>query len=584
MPYKIMVVDDEPANLRLLERLFRRDYHVITASSGAEALQLLEQHDVALLITDQRMPGMTGIELLKSATTLRQHMVRIILTGYTDVSALVEAINCGQVYKYVTKPWNNDDLRLTVTRSLEHYETNKARFDLELANKRLAVCLKEMSEGFVRTIADALEAKDEYVRGHARRVSGYAVSIGRRMRVDVTTLEQISLSALLHDIGKIATPDQILLKPASLTDEERRIMQLHPERGARMLAGVPDMQEVADAVRYHHEHFDGGGYPEGLIGEQIPLAARIIHVADAYDAMTNPRPFREARDHQSALEQLRRRAGTQFDPQVVAAFCEIEAISLIRHSIASGFSMACLSEIPDVLEISQFNIEQLVNIVKVEPVLATSVLREANGQAINELHADLHSACTQLGEQGLRDIILRNVLHHSVDPNFTGVREHSLRTAMAARLLAEHTAIMPPETAYTLGLVHDVGELLLLTLFPEEMENILWLGGEARSDREVAAFGVDHAQIGQWVLEACGIPRVLTTAVQTHHDGMRTNSPVALLLHLANAIGHADNLYKITVLDALGSDRLAMLRLNRADLASIHDRTAIAIEQTLITS
>jgi DNA-binding NtrC family response regulator len=123
MPYKIMIVDDEPANLRLLERLFRRDYTVVSAASGEEALQLLGQHDVALLITDQRMPGMTGIELLQLTASLRPHMVRIILTGYTDMTALVEAINCGHVYKYMTKPWDNNALRLTVERALEHYET-----------------------------------------------------------------------------------------------------------------------------------------------------------------------------------------------------------------------------------------------------------------------------------------------------------------------------------------------------------------------------------------------------------------------------------------------------------------------------
>src|SRR2546423_7061601 len=173
MAYKIMIVDDEPANLRLLERLFRRDYKVIPASSGEEALQLLNQHDVALLITDQRMPTMTGIELLKRTVSLRPHMVRIILTGYTDVSALVEAINCGHVYKYVAKPWDNQELRLTVERALEHYETNRSRHELEQANKRLSLRLQEMTRGMVRAIADALEAKDEYVYGHARRVSGY---------------------------------------------------------------------------------------------------------------------------------------------------------------------------------------------------------------------------------------------------------------------------------------------------------------------------------------------------------------------------------------------------------------------------
>src|SRR5919206_1029098 len=149
MTFKILIVDDEPANLRLLERLFRRDYQVLTAPSGQEALHLLEQHDVALLLTDQRMPGMTGIELLKRTAEMRPHMVRIIVTGYTDVSALVEAINCGQVYKYVTKPWNNDDLRLTVERAVEHYETNKARHELEEANKRLSSRLQAMTRSVV---------------------------------------------------------------------------------------------------------------------------------------------------------------------------------------------------------------------------------------------------------------------------------------------------------------------------------------------------------------------------------------------------------------------------------------------------
>jgi DNA-binding NtrC family response regulator len=138
----MMVVDDEPANLRLLERLFRQDYEVIMAGSGEEALELLSQHDAAVLITDQRMPGMTGVELLERTAVLRPRMVRIILTGYTDVETLVKAINSGHVYKYVTKPWNNEELRLTVSRALEHYETNKARHELEMKNQRLVERMK----------------------------------------------------------------------------------------------------------------------------------------------------------------------------------------------------------------------------------------------------------------------------------------------------------------------------------------------------------------------------------------------------------------------------------------------------------
>lgn len=183
MPHKILIVDDEAANLRLLDKLFNQDFNVITATSGEEAILILEQHDVTLLITDQLAPGMTEIELLRHAAALRPHIVRIILTDYTDVGALVEAINSGQVYKYVTKPWNNVELRLTVERAIAHYETDKARHELALTNQRLVTRMKKMTQGFLLSVTDALEAKDEYTHGHAHRVSDYATAIGRRMKL-----------------------------------------------------------------------------------------------------------------------------------------------------------------------------------------------------------------------------------------------------------------------------------------------------------------------------------------------------------------------------------------------------------------
>ena len=146
MNHKIMIVDDEPVNLRTLERLFRSDYQVVTAQSGAEALALLEQHDVALLISDQRMPAMTGTELMMKTVAIRPQMIKILLTGYTDVGALIEALNSGLVYRYLTKPWNNDDLRLTVSRALEHYEMMKSKHLLGMENQRLRARLKEISE------------------------------------------------------------------------------------------------------------------------------------------------------------------------------------------------------------------------------------------------------------------------------------------------------------------------------------------------------------------------------------------------------------------------------------------------------
>jgi len=155
MRYKILIVDDESSNLRALERLFRTEYDVLTAGSGADALSLLEHHDMSLLIADQRMPEMSGIELMQRTARLRPHMVRILLTGYTDVDSLIEAINTGHVYKYITKPWNNDDLLLTVARALEHYETLKSRHNLQMTNERLRARLREIS--------DLAATEDEFV-------------------------------------------------------------------------------------------------------------------------------------------------------------------------------------------------------------------------------------------------------------------------------------------------------------------------------------------------------------------------------------------------------------------------------------
>src|SRR5437764_3667107 len=146
MTYKIMIVEDEPANLRTLLRLLRQDYQVITAESGAEALTLLQQHEVALMISDQRMPQMTGIELMKRTVELRPQMVKILLTGYTDIGALIESINSGLVYRYLTKPWNNDELRVTVARALEHYEISKSNHLIAMENKRLRARLQSISE------------------------------------------------------------------------------------------------------------------------------------------------------------------------------------------------------------------------------------------------------------------------------------------------------------------------------------------------------------------------------------------------------------------------------------------------------
>lgn len=571
MTFKILIVDEEPVSTRLLERLFR-DYPVLSARTGAEALRLLEQHDVALLITERHIPGMTGVELLERAASLRPHMVRIILAGDADASALVDAINRGQVYRYVTKPWNSEDLRLTVVRALQHYEANRSHHEMEEANKRLSRRLQAMTRGVVCAIADTLEAKDRYVYGHARRVSGYSLAIGRRMRLGLPLLEQLSLAALMHDVGKIATPEAILLKPAALTEEERAVVRLHAERGARLLAEVPEMEETAAAVRHHHEDYDGSGYPDGLRGEQIPLASRVIRLADAYDAMTSPRPFREALGHGEAVAQLLNGAGKQYDPEVVRAFCELEALAKIRASIARGdFGSQFLTVNPPA-DLGRLTPEALVREVELEPALAAAVLRAANeGLPAGETTLSLYAACARLGAEAVREIIARADASERVSYEAETLRDHSRRCATAARLLAERAGVLDPDEAYTAGLLHDLGEALLRSLFPEEAEKIIWLGHPFRVEREAAAFGVDHAQVGQWILDACNVPPAMAFTIQTHHDINHVSDPSALLLHIADAVARACDSSEVASLEAVTPARLERLRLRPADLARVHE-------------
>ena len=581
MSHKILIVDDELANLRLLERLFRNDYNVISAANGFEAMHLLEQHDVALVITDQRMPGMSGIELLKRTANLRPHMVRIILTGFIDVGALVEAINCGQIYKYVTKPWNNDELRLTVERALEHYDTNRSRHELAHVNERLVSQMKAMTRSFVRSVADALEAKDEHIHGHSRRVAGYAVAIGRRMGLDETLLEQLRLAAFLHDIGKIGTPEQILLKPGPLSSEEHAVMRLHPRRGARMLTGIADMEKVAEAVLHHHEHFDGTGYPNRLQGEQIPILSRIILVADAYDALTSPRPFRAACSHLEAIDRLEKTSGSQFDPEVVGAFTGIEALQRIRMAVVNGPENIRLSPFWLPPASNETTFADLIAEIETEPLIAAAVLRAANTEVDGPPTASLHVAFVRLGDSRVREIAALS--NSSIERDADGARlwEHSLRTAEAMRLLSEKAGIINPDEAYALGLLHVVGEALLFQLFPDKMRQMRVSSDSDQSEQELAEFGVDHAQIGQWVLESCGFPSKLAAAVQSHNDVARINSSVALMLHLANAIAHADNAYKVAAVEIIDNDQLYSLGLSRNDLFRIHTCIESTIEQKL---
>lgn len=321
--HKILLVDDEVPNLRLLRRVLNEEHDTFEAQSGTEALALLQQHRMSLIITDQRMPGMTGVQLLEQSLPITPNAIKILLTGYTDVQALIDAINAGHVYKYIPKPWDAEELKLTVRRALEAFDL-KEHNDQLVKDLQVAIGqLEELSVGTIRALADALDAKCDYTSGHSLRVSRFAVLIGRQLGLDDDILKDVELGGILHDIGKIGVPESILWKPSSLTPEEQEIMAHHPIKSAQIIGELTGLRRAREFVRHHHEYFDGTGYPDKLKGEKIPLGARIILVADAYDAMTTDRPYRKAIGHQRAIEELKKHTGRQFDPLIVEALLAI---------------------------------------------------------------------------------------------------------------------------------------------------------------------------------------------------------------------------------------------------------------------
>lgn len=322
MTYKLLIVDDEGPNRRLLERVFSREYDCFTASSGAEAIRVLEQHDVAILITDQRMPQMTGIELLKRTAHLRPNMVRILLTGYTDVEALVEAINSGLVYMYVTKPWNNDELKLKVSRACEHYANNKKRSSLIQANERLLRRIKEMKLGIVTALTDILRTRDERGYEHALRVRKYATAIADRMGFSDEEKGELSAAALLHNFGCIDTAEQKSAGKATMHIDP--LVCCADSRGeARILSAIAELGHVAEILRSQGENFDGSGYPAGSKGDHIPASCRIIRVADEYDRLTLSGHSDSPISHDEAVNSIVQRSGKQFDPEVVKVMTQI---------------------------------------------------------------------------------------------------------------------------------------------------------------------------------------------------------------------------------------------------------------------
>lgn len=328
--HTLLVIDPETEVLRSIDKLLHHDYHVVGTTQSPIALEIMRQQSVHIVIANQRMPAGTGVEFLKKIRVEHPETVRLLLTGSADLKPVQEAIHNGQVYRYITKPWDPEDLRAIVRQAAEHHDLRsrckQLAHELRAANEELKTATADQAqaydtilEGWLRT----LELRDQHTDGHSRRVSELAVRLAQAMGLEEVQLQQVRRGALLHDIGKVAIPDSILVKPGPLTEEEWGIMKRHTSLGYEILAPIPFLQETLDIPYCHHERWDGTGYPRGLKGEEIPLVARIFAVIDVWDALCSDRPYRKAWPEQQARTYIQSLSGTHFDPQVVDTFLEL---------------------------------------------------------------------------------------------------------------------------------------------------------------------------------------------------------------------------------------------------------------------
>ena len=358
MPYTVLCVDDEPNILSALRRSLRPEgWRVLTADSAAEALQVLQADRVDLVISDMRMPEMNGAQLLASVNEHWPQCVRLLLTGHADADAAVAAINHGRIFRYLSKPWDDGELRATVRQGLQFLALERERARLEALTARQNAELREANERLEQRVAERTQAlaranealKRQYLTGikvfsgliemrggrlagHGRRVAELARKLAQTMARPEEEVQQVFVAALLHDIGLIGLPDALLTKPVARYDAQESAQYLrHAELGEQALMPLEDMPPVAALIRAHHERFDGQGYPDGLSGEAVPVGARILAVVDAFDELQHGHLVEAHMSVQEARTMIRHGRGSQFDPEVVDVFLHITEPERARH-------------------------------------------------------------------------------------------------------------------------------------------------------------------------------------------------------------------------------------------------------------
>lgn len=306
MAETILFVDDEKVYLDYTRGLFEnRGLTVLTAGSGIEALQIVNQNIIAVVVADNQMPGMNGLELLAKIKEISPHTVKIMMTGSADLATTLSAINNGEVFRFVVKPWKDTEMVKAVKDGIRRF--------------RILQSLKREDEFVLHSLAQTIELKDACTKGHCDRVATIALQIAIKLGVSENKQEEIKFGSWLHDCGKIGVPEAVLNAPRQLTEEEFELVKNHSVWGCTVVRKANLSEAVQNIVLYHHERYDGRGYPSGLQGNDIPLEARIVAVADVYDALSVDRPYRSKLSREQVIETIDGMRGTYLDPEIVDA-------------------------------------------------------------------------------------------------------------------------------------------------------------------------------------------------------------------------------------------------------------------------
>ena len=407
--WRVLCVDDEANILSALRRLFRPCGYVVTvAASGEEGLAILDQAPFDLVISDMRMPGMSGAQFLEEVSTRWPDTMRLLLTGYADIDSTIDAVNKGRIFHYVSKPWDDKALLLIVRHALERkqLERDKAKLEaltaqqneelkdvnasLELKVMERTVELRKANEHIkasfitsIKVFANLIELREGAIGGHSRRVAELARKLAKRAGMDAAAVQDVFLAGLLHDIGKIGLPDTLLSRAvAEMSGPELLRYRKHPQAGEHALMALSELAQAARLVRSHHERFDGKGYPDGLAGEQIPLGARIVAVANDYDGLQIGTLAARKRTAREALELLEAGRGRSYDPGVLDLFLEVVAESERNDLKEVGLSVARL--MPGMILSRDLVTRQGYLLLATDFVLTAGIIRQIQEYASQE--------------------------------------------------------------------------------------------------------------------------------------------------------------------------------------------------------